>query len=296
MIIRHLLLAASLVLTCTVPAQSAPLTEHHLLRSLRLHADRQCAKVVNLSKDAKAGAEATALLAVRDMACDCMPAEIDAALAKADASAEERELTNAEAIKTASTLQARCTAKHLRRLVKQQCAQDLPDTASREARQAHCACVSDIADRTPDQRWVDDSITKHEHFMATVRARMAGEPEPPAPSTVLTTIAADCKAKAHPTLTAPTAALRDWLGTWHGPEGTYLTLIEKKSGQYDVIIKDLDTERTFTGTAGADHIRFERDGQSEQIRQTHGRDTGMKWLADRSTCLTVKTGEGFCRD
>ena len=48
-----------------------------------------------------------------------------------------------------------------------------------------------------------------------------------------------------------------WIGRWQGPEGTYLEV------------------------AGA-------DGKFEI--------TGMKWLAGKTDCLTVRLGEGYCRD
>lgn len=92
------------------------------------------------------------------------------------------------------------------------------------------------------------------------------------------------------------AAFQGWIGTWNGPEGTYLKLAARPDARYDVAIHDLDGERTFEGVAGADHIAFARDGVQERIVATNGEATGMKWLADKSTCLTVKEGEGYCRD
>jgi len=41
---------------------------------------------------------------------------------------------------------------------------------------------------------------------------------------------------------------------------------------------------------------FERDGLQESIRPTNGDETGMKWLAGKKNCLTVRPGEGYCRD
>ncbi len=59
---------------------------------------------------------------------------------------------------------------------------------------------------------------------------------------------------------------------------------------------DLDGEQTYEGVGDADRIYFERNGTPEQIRATDGEATGMKWLADKATCLTVREGEGYCRD
>ncbi len=86
-----------------------------------------------------------------------------------------------------------------------------------------------------------------------------------------------------------------WIGRWNGPEGTYLH-VAGANGVYEITIMDLDGARTFKGSAAGDHIDFERDGTKESLRPTDGNDTGMKWLAGKADCLTVKRGEGYCRD
>lgn len=87
-----------------------------------------------------------------------------------------------------------------------------------------------------------------------------------------------------------------WIGRWTGPEGTYLQLDAAAPGRYDVRIKDLDAERKFPAEVKDGVLHFERDGKSESLQPTDGDATGMKWLADKKTCLTVKPGEGYCRD
>jgi hypothetical protein len=86
-----------------------------------------------------------------------------------------------------------------------------------------------------------------------------------------------------------------WLGKWIGPEGTFLQLTGG-GGKYEVTIQNLDGPRTFEGTAVGDQIVFERNGVKEYLRATNGVDTGMKWLSEKSDCLTVRAGEGYCRD
>ena len=93
----------------------------------------------------------------------------------------------------------------------------------------------------------------------------------------------------------PGAATDAWVGRWNGPEGTYLDLAGA-NGAYEVTIKDLDAARTFTGTATGERVEFHRDGVTESIRATNGDATGMKWLAGKVNCLTIKPGEGYCRD
>ncbi len=86
-----------------------------------------------------------------------------------------------------------------------------------------------------------------------------------------------------------------WLGKWMGPEGTYLE-IAAADGAYTVTVANLDGPRSFPAAASATALSFERDGITERIQATDGHGTGMKWLAGKSTCLTIKPGEGFCRE
>ncbi len=98
-----------------------------------------------------------------------------------------------------------------------------------------------------------------------------------------------------PTAPTPAPATDGWLGQWNGPEGTFLKL-EGGNGQYQVTVRNLDGPRTFAGTATGDRIEFERDGVKESVHATNGAETGMKWLAEKTDCLTVRAGEGYCRD
>ncbi len=86
-----------------------------------------------------------------------------------------------------------------------------------------------------------------------------------------------------------------WLGQWNGPEGTFLK-VEGGMGRYKVTIQDLDGPKSYAGTAVGEELEFDRNGKTESIRATNGVDTGMKWLSEKSNCLTIRPGEGFCRD
>jgi hypothetical protein len=98
-----------------------------------------------------------------------------------------------------------------------------------------------------------------------------------------------------PAPAASKPAADQWVGQWNGPEGTFLQ-IGGGGGQYEVTIRNLDGPRTFAGIAAGERIEFERDGVKESVRATNGAETGMKWLAEKSNCLTVRAGEGYCRD
>lgn len=101
-----------------------------------------------------------------------------------------------------------------------------------------------------------------------------------------------------PAATAPASADAtpdQWLGKWTGPEGTSLDLAGD-GDHYSVAIQSLDGPATYEGTGRGDRIEFQRSGRTETIRATSGQETGMKWLAEKADCLTINTGEGFCRD
>jgi hypothetical protein len=86
-----------------------------------------------------------------------------------------------------------------------------------------------------------------------------------------------------------------WIGQWNGPEGTFLRLAGG-DGNYEITIQDLDGPRTYRGVASGNAIRFERNGVAAMIRATNGAETGMKWLSEKTDCLTIRPGEGFCRN
>jgi len=123
---------------------------------------------------------------------------------------------------------------------------------------------------------------------------------------LMTLVIAGCKDRTQPAAESPStptpkaAPIADtvtdkWLGKWIGPEGTYLVL-SKNAEKYAVEINSLDGPATYDGMSAGDRIEFQRNGKTEYIHAGNGRDTGMKWLLDKSHCLIIKTGEGFCRD
>lgn len=87
----------------------------------------------------------------------------------------------------------------------------------------------------------------------------------------------------------------EWIGKWNGPEGTFLS-ISGGNGKYKITINNLDGPTSYTGVNFGREIQFEREGVKELIQATNGAETGMKWLGDKSDCLTIHTGEGYCRD
>jgi hypothetical protein len=86
-----------------------------------------------------------------------------------------------------------------------------------------------------------------------------------------------------------------WLGRWDGPEGTFLQLTQD-GDKYVVLIQDLDGPRSFDGVGDHGRIRFVRDGKTEYLYAGDGVASGMKWLADKKSCLMTRAGEGWCRD
>lgn len=95
-----------------------------------------------------------------------------------------------------------------------------------------------------------------------------------------------------------TPTVRHYTGRWIGVEGTYLDIAQAGApGRYTLTMQwDLDNTGKFVGTANGDTISFDRKGLHETLRPTDGATTGLKYLAGKTDCLTVKPGEGYCRD
>ncbi|MEH3047264.1 hypothetical protein [Sphingomonas adhaesiva] len=115
----------------------------------------------------------------------------------------------------------------------------------------------------------------------------------PAPAVITPAPAASAAAPAP----AATAKLeRDYLGKWVGVEGMFLNVTQRTGGGVTLEMQwDLDHKGTFPGSVTAEGLRFTRDGTDEIAVPSDGDATGLKWLAGKKDCLTVKPGEGYCR-
>ena len=89
----------------------------------------------------------------------------------------------------------------------------------------------------------------------------------------------------------------DYLGRWTGVEGMYLVVASKPDGGVTLEMQwDLDNKGMFDGSVTAEGLRFMRNDVAENAVHTNGDATGLKNLAGKQDCLTVKPGEGYCRD
>jgi hypothetical protein len=124
-------------------------------------------------------------------------------------------------------------------------------------------------------------------FLLTLSACSKHDPVP-APPVHETTASAASSAS------SPAPQSDPWRGRWTGPECTFLDIAAQGDG-YQLTVRNLDGPRQFQGKRVGDTIGFERDGVRESISKGTGAQTGMKWLAEKSDCLVVKSGEGYCR-
>ncbi len=101
-----------------------------------------------------------------------------------------------------------------------------------------------------------------------------------------------------PSATAtPLASATRYLGRWTGVEGMYLVVSDPAQGDVQLEMQyDLDNKGSYTGTVTPEGIRFVRGGETLLLRPSDGAATGLKWLDGKRDCLTVKQGEGYCRD
>ncbi len=90
----------------------------------------------------------------------------------------------------------------------------------------------------------------------------------------------------------------DWVGRWKGVEGTYLVIAKgAEPGLYKLEMQyTLDDKGTFDGKGTRNGISFERPDGKQELKPSDGDATGLKYLAGKKDCLTVMSGEGYCRD
>lgn len=92
------------------------------------------------------------------------------------------------------------------------------------------------------------------------------------------------------------ASAGEWTGKWIGVEGLALDIQPGDTPDTrKLTVTLLDGTNDYIGTVGGNTIEFTRDGKAETIRHGTGADTGLKYLADKTDCLIIKSGEGFCR-
>jgi hypothetical protein len=87
-----------------------------------------------------------------------------------------------------------------------------------------------------------------------------------------------------------------YVGRWTGVEGLYLDVSARPGGGVAMEMQwDLDNKGDYEGTVTPEGIRFLRGGVEHLARRTDGDATGLKYLAGKQDCLTLKPGEGYCR-
>lgn len=87
-----------------------------------------------------------------------------------------------------------------------------------------------------------------------------------------------------------------YAGRWIGVEGMFFNVTPLGSGRYRIEMQhDLDHRVEVVGYSTGDGLAFTRGGQLLVARRTNGDATGLKYLAGKTDCLTVKPGEGYCR-
>jgi len=87
-----------------------------------------------------------------------------------------------------------------------------------------------------------------------------------------------------------------WTGKWIGVEGLALDIQPGDGpGKYALAVTLLDGTSNYEGTAAGETISFTREGKTETIRKATGDETGLKYLAGKTNCLMIRSGEGFCR-
>lgn len=122
--------------------------------------------------------------------------------------------------------------------------------------------------------------------------------EAPAPAETTTEVPVETAPPADATAAAAAPhRFANWAGKWTGVEGMYVTITPADPGRYKLEMQsDLDTRGSYDGRDSEHGIQFERGGEQLSLTRASGNQTGLKYLAAKTECLIVKTGEGYCRD
>ena len=95
-------------------------------------------------------------------------------------------------------------------------------------------------------------------------------------------------------------AVQGWVGRWTGVDGRSLLIAAdpaKRPGHYQLTDHYArGAKGVFDGVAQRDTIVFARPDGEQVLRATDGKATGLDRLAAKTDCLTVRPGEGYCRD
>ena len=162
------------------------------------------------------------------------------------------------------------------------CRQTASDAGNAANASAHHLgnAADNLADRTDD--WGDRAANGIDNASATDKARIGK--------------LNDRMSK----LVDPGVPTDAWVGRWRGVEGLNLVIAKDAKngpGHYTLTQQyTLDDKGVFEGTGVGDVIQFHRPDGDQTLRETDGMATGLKYLATRKDCLTVKPGEGYCRD
>jgi hypothetical protein len=93
------------------------------------------------------------------------------------------------------------------------------------------------------------------------------------------------------------AEIIKWQGRWDGAHGARLSIKQDQGENFVVKFDGVDYPGEFPAIARPDGLAFMREeGVEEVLHHGDGFATGVKWLLEKSDCLYVKIGEGFCRD
>jgi len=143
----------------------------------------------------------------------------------------------------------------------------------------------------------DDSFTANVADVEDVPAD-EGSADMPAPNASAGDAVNDADAATSSANTsAATTASRNLTGRWVGVEGMVLNVAQGSApDRYHLEMQyGLDHRASVEGRAAGDGIAFERDGKTMRLRPTDGAATGLKWLDGKRDCLTVASGDGYCR-
>jgi hypothetical protein len=169
----------------------SPIDPNDPLQQIKDNIAAQCGQYRSLAESATRPFEVGQARQGVEVACNCVPKEIDR-LAGAQHSGGQRRDQAESIAREAFEL---CGARSLRTRIVSDCRAD-PTTFSRaEKREKYCQCIQAGMGRLSDRQIADESLRANQQYEAAVAARSRGESPPPTEPSMIQNMEENCRAQ-----------------------------------------------------------------------------------------------------
>jgi len=179
-----------------VAAQEAPASLDELAKAVKARTEKSCQFFQQkLARDEVNAANKAFLMQNMEMACTCLPAELDLVVEKIKSAAIEptKQADPRRAFMTAFQGAVNtCGARSIRQSLAK--CEQMPEPAmSGEQHTAYCDCMQSGLSKITDEQLINDAQTAHQRMLEKVRAEMNDKPVPQFEPTALQALEGACR-------------------------------------------------------------------------------------------------------